>query len=134
MRIITGVFITLLLWGCATDEHGQLITHEDVTWIQEGFTTREQVIKKFGFPRFEGPILFTSNPPTLTTTFERKLQDTTTVQVNEPLRQTEAIYPYTMVRSLTPFYVRVYTSQLWLLYDEKGVVQGYGLIGDAPAM
>ncbi len=135
MRMIYGVLISLVLCGCATDEHGRLINQNEVTWIQKGVTTRSQVVEQFGLPRFEGPFhSATASTTTTTAIVEGKPQTTiTTVQVDESPQQTKAIYPYTRLQSTTPFYVKVYTSQFWLVYDEHGVVQGYGFVGDVPA-
>ena len=135
MRMIYGVLISLVLCGCATDEHGWLIKQEEVTWIEKGVTTRTQVVEHCGAPRFEGPLpSTTTSTTTATATVEGKSHTTiTTVHVDEPSTQTKAIYPYTRFQSTTPFYVKVYTSEFWLVYDEQGVVQGYGFVGDVPA-
>ncbi len=135
MRMIYGVLIGLVLYGCATDEHGRLIKQDEVTWIQKGVTTRSQVVEQFGSPRFEGPFhSATTSTTTTTATVEGKEQTTTTtVHVDESPTQTKAIYAYTMLQSTTPFYVKVYTSEFWLVYDDHGVVQGYGFVGDVPA-
>ena len=135
MRMIYGVLISLVLCGCATDEHGRLINQDEVLWIEKGITTRTQVVEQFGSPRFEGPLPSTTTSTTTTTaTVEGKSHTTiTTVHVDEPPTQTKAIYPYTKLQSTTPFYVKVYTSEFWLVYDEQGVVQGYGFAGDVPA-
>ena len=98
-------------------------------------TTRTQVVEHFGSSRFEGPLPSTTTSTTTTTaTVEGKAHTTiTTVHVDEPRTQTKAIYPYTKFQSMTPFYVKVYTSEFWLVYDEQGVVQSYGFVGDVPA-
>ena len=133
MRMIYGVLISLVLCGCATDEHGRLINQEEVLWIEKGVTTRTQVVEQFGSPRFEG-LLPSTTTSTTTATVEGKSQTTiTTVHVDEPRTQTKAIYPYTRFQSTTPFYVKVDTSEFWLVYDEHGVVQGYGFVDDVPA-
>jgi hypothetical protein len=135
MRLLYAIGITLVLWGCATDEQGRLISHDEVTWIQKGVTTRSQVIERFGSPRFETPLQSSTTSTTTTTrpTVEGQPQTTTTtVHVNEPPKGTKAIYPYTRARSTIPFDIKVRTSQFWLLYDENGVVQDYGFVGDVP--
>ena len=133
--MIYGVLISVVLYGCATDEHGRLINQDEVLWIEKGMTTRTQVVEHFGSPRFEGALpSTTTSTTTITATVEGKSHTTiTTVQVDEPPTQTKAIYPYTRLQSRTPFYVKVYTSEFWLVYDEQGVVQGYGFVGDEPA-
>lgn len=135
MRLIYGVIITFVLWGCATDEQGRLISQDEVTWIEKRVTTRTQVVERFGSPRFEMPLQSstTSTTTTTTATVEGQSQTTTTtIHLDEPPRRTKAIYPYTRSRSTLPFYVKVRTSQFWLVYDENGVVQDYGFVGDVP--
>ena len=133
MRMIYGVLISFVLCGCATDEHGRLINQDEVLWIEKGITTRTQVVEHFGSPRFEGALPSTTTSTT-TATIEGKSHTTiTTVHVDELPTQTKAIYPYTRFQSTTPFYVKVDTSEFWLVYDEHGVVQGYGFVDDVPA-
>ena len=104
MRMIYGVLISVVLYGCATDEHGRLINQEEVLWIEKGMTTRTQVVEHFGSPRFEGPLPSrTTSTTTTTATVEGKSHTTiTTVHVDEPSTQTKAIYPYTKLQSTTP--------------------------------
>jgi hypothetical protein len=135
MRLLYAIGVTLVLWGCATDEQGRLISRDEVTWIQKGITTRSQVIERFGPPRFETPLQSSTHSTTTTTTATAEGQSkttTTTVHVNEPLKGTKVIYPYTRSRSTLPFDIKVRTSQFWLVYDENGLVQDYGFVGDVP--
>jgi outer membrane protein assembly factor BamE (lipoprotein component of BamABCDE complex) len=135
MRTIYWIVISLVLGGCATEEHGRLINQEEVTWIEKGITIRSQVVERFGSPRFEMP-LHSSTISTTTTRAEvgGKLQTTTTtVNVDEPPKRTKATYLYTRSDSRIPFYAKAHTRQFWVIYDEKGVVQDYGVIGDVPA-
>jgi hypothetical protein len=135
MRLLYAIGVTLVLWGCATDEQGRLISRDEVSWIQKGMTTRSQVIERFGSPRFETPLQSSTHSTTTTTTATADGQSqttTTTVHVDEPPKGTKAIYPYTRSRSTLPFDIKVRTSQFWLVYDENGVVQDYGFVGDVP--
>lgn len=135
MRMIYWVIISLVLWGCATEEHGRLISQEEATWIQKGVTTRSQVVERFGSPRFERP-LHSSTISTTTTTADvggKSQTTTTTVHVDEPPKRTKATYLYTRSDSRIPFYGKTHTRQFWVIYDENGVAQDYGFIGDVPA-
>ena len=119
MRTIYWIVISLVLGGCATEEHGRLINQEEVTWIEKGVTIRSQVVERFGSPRFE--------------VGGKSQSTTTTVHVDEPPKRTKATYLYTRSDSRIPFYAKAHTRQFWVIYDEKGVVQDYGFIGDVPA-
>ncbi len=133
--ILCGALISLVLCGCVADEYGRLISRDEVTWIQKGVTTRSQVVEKFGSPRFEVPLHSSTTSTTTTTTARPDGQariTTTTVHVDEPSMGNRAIYPYTRLESTVPFDVKARTSQFWLLYDEHGVVQDYGFVGDGP--
>ena len=134
--LIYGALISVVLWGCVADESGRLISRDEVTWIQKGVTTRSQVVERFGSPRFEAP-LYSSTTSTTTTTRagpDGQSQTTTaTVHMDEPPRGNRAIYPYTRFQSAIPFDVKAHISHFWLLYDEHGVVQDYGFVGEVPA-
>ncbi|WP_447598014.1 hypothetical protein [Nitrospira sp. Nam80] len=136
MRLIDGVIISsLILLGCATEEHGRPISEEEITWIEKGVTTRTQIVERFGIPRFEMP-LRSSTTSTTTTTAEvdgKSHTTTATVHVDEPPKQTKAIYLYTRSNTKIPFYGEARTRQFWVVYDLNGVVQEYGFIGDVPA-
>lgn len=57
----------------------------------------------------------------------------TTAEIQHPPRHTKATYLYTRSdAAVLPFYANVQTqqSQFWVEYDEKGVVQDYGFMGD----
>jgi hypothetical protein len=134
MRLIYALVISLALSGCATDEQGRLIRPEDTTWIQKGVTTRSEIVQRFGPPRFETPLQSSTTSTTTTTTDIVQGQPKTTTRiarVNGAPMGTKATYPYTRSQSGVPFNVNVRLSQFWVIYDEKGIVQDYGFVGDA---
>ena len=136
MIILYGGLISFLLCGCVADEYGLLISRDEVTWIHKGVTTRSQVVERFGSPRFEIPLQSstTSRTTTTKTTPDGQSQTTTTtVHVDEPSKGNKAIYPHTWFQSAVPFDIKARTSQFRLLYDEDGVVQDYGFVGEVPA-
>jgi hypothetical protein len=55
------------------------------------------------------------------------------LHIDEPPKGNKAIYPHTRFLSAVPFDIKARTSQFWLLYDEDGVVQDYGFVGEVPA-
>ena len=132
--MIAMVVLGLALSGCATEEQGRRIRQEEVTWIEKGVTTRSQVVERFGSPRLEMPLPSTTTSTTTTTaTVDGKPETTiTTVQVNEAPKRTKATYLYNRSESRIPFYGKIHTTQFWLVYDETGVVQDYGFVGEVP--
>jgi len=131
--------MAVILYGCATVQQGKQFTPDEVTWIEKGKTTRAEIRAKFGSPRFEFPHyqssgFTTTSTATTTKALEGNTQTTqTTTQVQHPPQQTKATYVYTRADATAdPFYGNVQTtqSQFWLIYDEKGVVQDYGFLGD----
>ena len=132
--VLAGFLFALMLWGCGTEEHGRRIRQADVTWIQKGVTKRSQIVERFGSPRFEMPLQSnTTSTTTKTATVQGQSETTiTTVQVNEPPKGAKATYLYTRSWSTIPFVAKAHTTQFWLVYDEKGIVQDYGLVGDTP--
>ncbi|MDP3596678.1 MAG: hypothetical protein Q8S75_06780, partial [Nitrospirota bacterium] len=50
MKLIVCLVALLVVAGCAS--HGKLVTSEQVTWIQKGVTTRDEVIRRLGSPNF----------------------------------------------------------------------------------
>ena len=134
MRLVYGIVISLVLMGCVTVEHGRLISQDDVTWIQKGATTRTEVVERLGSPRLETPLQSTTTSTTTrTATGEGQPQTTTTtVRVNDAPTGSKATYLYTRSKSTIPFWVEAHTTQFWLTYNEKGVVQDYGFVGDVP--
>jgi hypothetical protein len=123
--------VLLFAWGCAIGEQGRLISQDEVTWIQKGVTTRSQVVERFGSPRLETALQSTTTSTTTTTgSVEGHSQTTTTtVQATEAQKGSKAAYLYTRSESTLPFWGNVHTTQFWVVYDEKGIVQDYGFIG-----
>jgi hypothetical protein len=108
--VALGVLISLISFGCATEKHGRLIRQEDVTWIQKGVTST-----------------------TTTTGTVEGQSKTTTTTVKESPKGTKATYLYTRSKSTVPFTTKAHTTQFWLRFDENGVVQDYGFVGDMSA-
>lgn len=130
MRLIYWV-VTLSVWGCTIGEQGRLISQDEVTWIQKGVTTRSHVVERFGSPRLETTLQSTITSTTTTTGIvEGQSQTTTTtVHATEPQKGSKAAYLYTRSESTLPFWGKAHTTQFWVVYNEKGVVQDYGFVG-----
>ena len=131
--------IALVLCGCGTAEKGKRIVPDEVRWIEKERTTRAEVVARFGWPPVEFPQSsgFTATPTTTTTTTTDSEGDTKTIQITtqiqRPTRQRKATYVY-MRRdaAVFPFYDNLQWKQclFWVVYNEKGVVQDYGFLGD----
>ena len=141
MGVAILMVIAFVLFGCATAEEGKRITPDDVTWIERETSTRAEVVARFGSPPAEFPqssgFTTTATTTAITTTdsdgHTRTIQTTTQIQRPRSLRK--ATYVYTHRDSAAfPFFDNVHStqSQFWVLYDEKGVVQDYGFLGDPP--
>jgi len=139
LKRLVGV-IAIVLYGCATGEQGLRIVPDEVRWIEKERTTRAEVVAKFGLPPVEFPQSsgFTTISTTTTTTTTDSEGHTKTkqvaTQVQRPTRVRKATYVY-MRRdaAVFPFYDNLQWKQckFWVVYDEKGVVQDYGFLGDA---
>lgn len=136
---ILVLILGMLISGCATVQSGRQITPEQAAWIERGTTTRAEVVAKLGAPKFEHPIYSPGGFSTRTTTSTTTQGDGTTrttnstTELQRPPRHTKATYLYTRSEAaVVPFYANVQTqqSQFWVEYDEKGVVQDYGFLGD----
>lgn len=138
MRLAVLLIIAFLLYGCATAEQGRRIIPDEVTWIETHRTTRAEVVARFGLPPVElpQPSGFTATSTTTTTTdsvgHTKIIQ--TTAQIQRPTRLRKATYLYIhRDAAVFPFYdnLRSTQCQFWVIFDEKGVVQDYGFLGDA---
>jgi hypothetical protein len=139
LKRLVGI-LAIVLYGCATGDQGLRIVPDEVRWIEKERTTRAEVVARFGWPRVEFPQSsgFTASPTTTTTTITDSEGDTKTIQITtqiqRPTRPKKATYVY-MRRdaAVFPFYDNLQWKQcqFWVVYDEKGVVQDYGFLGDA---
>lgn len=137
MRVAIFLGIALLLYGCATEGQGRRILPDEVTWIEKQRTTRAEVVARLGLPPVEFPQSsgVTATPTTTTTAdlvgHAKTIQTTTHIQ--RPMRLRKATYVY-IHRDATgfPFYDNLQSTQcqFWVVYDEKGVVQDYGFLGN----
>ena len=133
MHLAILMVIALLSYGCATGDEGKQIIPDDVTWIEKERTTRAEVVAKFGLPPVDFPqssgFTTTSTTTTITTTDSEGHIKTiqTTTQIQRPTRLRKATYAYTRRDAA---HVQSTQSQFWVVYDEKGVVQDYGFLGD----
>ena len=137
MRLAVLMVIAFVAYGCA--EEGNRIIPDDVTWIEKERTTRAEVVARFGSPPVEFPLSsgFTTTATTATITITDSDGHTkptqTTTQIQRPRLRRKAMYVYTHRNAVGfPFYdnVQFTQSQFWVVYDEKGVVQDYGFLGD----
>ena len=140
MRLTVLMVIPFVLYGCATAEQGNRIVSDEVTWIEKDRTTRAEVVARFGLPPVEFPQTsgFTTTSTTTTTTTMDSGGHTNTVQVatqiQRPMRSRKAMYVFTRRDpSVFPFYDNLQSTQcqFWVVYDEKGVVQDYGFLGNS---
>jgi len=136
MRLAVLIVIGFVLFGCATAEQGKRITLDDVTWIEKERTTRAEVVARFGSPPVEFPqssgFTITSTAITARASEGHPKTVQTTTQIQGPTHLRKAVYVYThRDPPAFPFYDNQITqSQFWVVYDEKGVVQDYGFLGD----
>lgn len=137
MGVAIFLGIALLLYGCATEEQGRRIIPDEVIWIEKQMTTRAEVVARFGLPPLELPQSsgFTVVSMTTTTTdsvgHSRPIQ---TTPIQRPTRLRKATYVYIhRDAAVFPFYDNLQSKQcqFWVMYDEKGVVQDYGFLGNA---
>ena len=136
MRLAVFVIIAFLLYGCATAEEGRRIIPDEVTWIEAHRTTRAEVVARFGLPPVEFPQSsgFTATSTTTTDPVGHTKIIQTATQIQRPTRLRRATYVYIhRDAAVFPFYdnLRSTQCQFWVIYDEKGVVQDYGFLGDA---
>jgi len=137
MRVTIFLGIGLLLYGCATEEQGRRIIPDEVTWIEKQMTTRAEVVARFGLPPVEFPQSSgVTDTSTMTTTSDsvghaKTIQTTTHIQ--HPMRLRKATYVYIhRDAAVFPYYDSLQSTQcqFWIVYDERGVVQDYGFLGN----
>ena len=122
------VILLLTLTSCVTNERGHNITAEEVVWIQKGVTTQTEVVQKFGKPYSEGPDGLMAETTTMpTTTKEDGTQTSIITSAVRPNKNTRAMYLHTKTEGSIFTDIKVTQEQLWLRYDERGVVQDFGL-------
>lgn len=137
VRLAILMVIALVLYGCATDVQGKRIIPDEVRWIEKERTTRAEVVARFGLPPVEFPqssgFTTTSMTPTDSEGHVKTIRNTTQIQRLARLRK--ATYAYTRRDApVFPFYYdnpRLRQCQFWVVYDEKGVVQDYGFLGES---
>lgn len=121
---------------------GRYIGPQDIVWIKKGVTTKSEVVQRFGHPMSEAPdwtaMQFQTTSTTITTksatTADGESQQTVTTTKLDPInRSTKAIYFHT--KSQGGLFVGIDTTQeqFWVTYDERGIVQDYG-ITQSPGM
>ena len=108
MHLAILMVTAFILYGCVTAEQGNRIVPDDVKWIEIERTTRAEVVARYGLPPLEFP--------------------------QRPTRLRKATYVY-MRRDpvVFPFYDNLQPTQcqFWVVYNEKGIVQDYGFLGDS---
>ena len=111
-------FVLLQLPGCVVEDHTLVIRPDDTTWIQKGQTTRQEVIERFGAPRFtgtlegEGQYAEYSPPGPGVASLEPRPEG--------PFPQTYRPPADTMPGA------EALGERLWLVYDNQGIVQDFG--------
>ncbi len=141
MRLTALSVLAFMLYGCATDEQGMRFRPDEVSWIKKYKTTRAEVVARFGLPPVELPQSSNLTSTTTTKTItavdsEGQTEITHTItKIQRPSHLRKAIYVSTQRdAAVFPFYDSVdFTQyQLWVVYDERGVVLDYGFLGDHP--
>ena len=127
MRLIVCLVALLVVAGCAS--HGKLVTSEQVTWIQKGITTRDEVIRRLGSPNFP-------EVPSASTMFSTEYETTTeeTVENGKKVtRGTMRVVPAKGKRTIAQYFYAesaafagTTTKDFWICYDEQGTVQNFG--------
>lgn len=131
MKLYWLLPIAVMLWGCATAEMGRQIKPEDVAWIQKGVTGRSEIVKRLGAPFSEAPdwsaMKFQSTSTTTTNKEGEKQQSVTTTTVEPINKITRALYLHTKSEGGVFVGIKTTQEQFWIRYDERGVVQDFGL-------
>jgi len=137
MRAAVLTVLAFVVFACATADESKRIDPDDVRWIEIERTTRAEIVARFGLPSVEFPQSpgFRTTSQTTTTTTELEGHTKTvrvTPQVQRPTRSRKATYVYNRREpSVFPFYdnLKFTQCQFWVVYDENGVVQDYGVDG-----
>jgi len=122
-KVAVIALMAFVSYSCATAEQGMRITPDEVAWIEEGKTTRAEVVAKLGSPRLEIP-----QPSEF-------ISASTTRQVQRlpGLRKATYVYLHRDTAGF-PFYedLGVTQSEFWIVYDEEGVVRDHKFLGSQP--
>jgi outer membrane protein assembly factor BamE (lipoprotein component of BamABCDE complex) len=120
--------LLLILTSCVSNERGRTIATEEIAWIQKGATTRTEVVQKFGTPYSEVPDgLMVETTTTPTTTKADGTQTSIITSTVRPNKYIRAIYLHTKTEGGFFMNTKVAQEQFWVRYDERGVVQDFGL-------
>jgi hypothetical protein len=122
------VMLLLNLTSCVTNERGRNIMAGEIAWIQKGVTTRTEIVRTFGTPYSEVPDGTTVTTTVLPTTTNEDGSNTTVVTSKFGLaKNTKAIYLHTKTEGGLFRDVKVTQEQFTIRYDERGIVQDFGL-------
>ncbi len=127
---LTALFLFIQLCGCVTDELGRRIRPEDVTWIQKGQTTREQITAKFGQPTFKMDWRYDNDLGEYAEYRYEHPAVTLQPRTQGPLPQvfrtpSQRLQPYGTIQNIG--------ERFWIIYDARGIVENFGSESPPPA-
>ena len=133
IRIATSpiaLFLLIQLCGCVTDELGRRIHPEDVTWIQKGQTTREQITAKFGQPTFKMARRDDNDLGEYAEYRYERPAVTLLPRTQGPVPQvfrtpSQRLQPYRTIQNIG--------VRLWVIYDARGIIEDFGFESPPPA-
>jgi len=132
MKTYWAILLLLVLCGCASGEYGKLITPDQVTWIQKGGTTRDEIIARFGAPQMPevqdlaGMQNMEFESTSVETVEEGKKVTRTKMKPMPQPHQTIAQYFFTRSEAIAFAGATTTSKNFWVCYDEAGVVQSSG--------
>jgi hypothetical protein len=127
MKFMLCILGLVSLVACASN--GKLVTPEQVTWIQKGVTTRDEILKQLGPPNFpEVPSAATMFSTEYESISEEKIEDGKKIT-----RGTMKVRPAAGHRTIAQYFYAeavafsgVTSKNFWVCYVEQGIVQNFG--------
>ena len=132
MKRIICFSILAFLVACAS--HGKLVTSEQVTWIKNGVTTRDEILKRLGPPNFpevaSTSTMFSTEYESIS---EEKIEDGKKIT-----RGTMKIRPAAGQRTIAQYFYAeavafsgATSKNFRVCYGEQGIVQNFGFTESA---
>ena len=124
---VMTVWLLLLLMqgvGCVVGDEVRKIRPEDTNWIQQGQTTREQVMARFGKPHFTGAHKGVGKYDEYHYSHEAPVNLEPVPDGAFPLNFPPPSHSTSQVQSPS--------ERFWIMYDSQGVVQDYGFGAPPP--
>ena len=127
MKRIVCFSTLVFLVACAS--HGKLITPEQVTWIKNGETTRDEVLKRLGPPNFPE----VSSTSTMFSTEYESTSEEVIEGGKKITRGTMKVRPAAGQRTIAQYFYAeavafsgATSKNFWVCYGEQGIVQNFG--------